>query len=44
VAAAQALMRQHGLNGVPALLTGIGRPLPNTLLFGPRAALLAALG
>ena len=42
VAAAQALMARHGLNGVPALLVG-GRALPNGLLYGPRTALLAAV-
>jgi putative protein-disulfide isomerase len=43
VAAAQALMARHGLNGVPALLVGVERALPNGLLFGPREALFAAI-
>ena len=43
VAAAQALMARFGLNGVPALLAGAERVLPNGLLFGPSAALHAAI-
>jgi putative protein-disulfide isomerase len=43
IAEAQTLMARHGLNGVPALLRGTDQPLPNGLLFGPRAALLAAV-
>jgi len=43
VAAAQALLARHGLNGVPALLIGTAQALPNGLLFGPRDALLAAV-
>ena len=41
--AAQALMARHGLNGVPALLIGTQRPLPNGLLFGAWSALRAAV-
>jgi putative protein-disulfide isomerase len=43
MAAAKALMAQHGLDGVPALLAGAERPLPNGLLYGPREALFAAV-
>jgi len=42
-AAAQSLMRLHRLDGIPALLVGAERALPNGLLFGPRAALLAGV-
>jgi putative protein-disulfide isomerase len=43
IASAQALMALHGLNGVPALLAGTERALPNGVLFGPREPLLAAV-
>ncbi|MDU6244374.1 MAG: DsbA family protein, partial [Bradyrhizobium sp.] len=44
---AQALMRRHGLSGVPALLAGDGtdqRPLPGNVLYQPIDGLLAQLG
>jgi putative protein-disulfide isomerase len=43
IADAQTLMARLGLNGVPALLRGTEQALPNGLLYGPRAALLAAV-
>jgi putative protein-disulfide isomerase len=43
VAEAQALMRRYALKGVPALLVGTDRALPNGLLFGPHAELFAAV-
>jgi protein-disulfide isomerase-like protein with CxxC motif len=41
---ARDLMERLGLNGVPALLLGTERALPNALLYGPHATLLATVG
>lgn len=41
--AAHRLMTRFGLNGVPALVVGTERALPNGLLYGPRPALLGAV-